>query len=677
MPLVTPSPVINYVNTVSDFASTRLRDGQRVSTLGYNSVGDGGENNYIYHRTGRSGITEDGGFFINGPGSDDYFEAINKRELKAEQIGAVGDGSVDDKTKLQNAIDAVVSQKAVLLLGAKTYKVSGKLVGDDYLRIRGAGKYTTTIKCSDITSPIIELIKKSNIHLSDFGITHNALTSDMNNEAGQGIATDSGTGSSTDSQDCIFENLYIHDIPKQGIADYDGHENWEIKGCHFRNLGRAGFVSNGARRTNVHTNFFENTGDDGVALNEESKSNSVHSNIFFRAGSWVAGSAPATAAAIKLHSIGTTVTHNLIESAYRGIYLKASPSTENNPDNYSSASQTIINSNIVRNMQVNKGGAARGALYIDNADRVKVSDNIFDGREGINGGGYTNALYFEDCGSIESTNNSYIGNLRCDASLSVKLFHSKHDHFELVNVGSYWGDRSLFYVDDNANHILVESPTISENCVGFIEAGNGSVINKVEVVSPRIVPPMPIGYIGADITNGVAITSITLRNDSPLSEGALIDITDNFELQIVTYDTTTGALVSEKINVDGAVSQGDTSITIDSFTPSRDYNKDESWIVLSVGDPGDNKRAMLIDAGTTMQELIVKNLENALNYDTRVNQGTGGTINNLRIDKGTVVPGGNISGYPGDWYFKKDTGDLYFKASGGGTTSGWSQVSTV
>lgn len=95
-------------SSVAGLASLSLADGQVVATTGYYSGGDGGANTYIYHGTGRP--TADGGFYINGPGPDDYFEAINKTEINVRQFGARGDGS-DDQSYIQSAINTAIQEK--------------------------------------------------------------------------------------------------------------------------------------------------------------------------------------------------------------------------------------------------------------------------------------------------------------------------------------------------------------------------------------------------------------------------------------------------------------------------------------------------------------------------------------------------------------------------------------
>jgi hypothetical protein len=62
-----------------------------------------GGNLYQYHDNGRPAAN--GGTHIDGPGIDDYLEAVEKTELSPEQFGAVGDGSTDDQPQFQSMVD--------------------------------------------------------------------------------------------------------------------------------------------------------------------------------------------------------------------------------------------------------------------------------------------------------------------------------------------------------------------------------------------------------------------------------------------------------------------------------------------------------------------------------------------------------------------------------------------
>jgi hypothetical protein len=78
--------IVDFQSVASMVAATTHVDGDLVKTLGYYAAGDGGGNSYIYHSTGRP--TADGGFYIDGPGADDYFEALDRTFANVKQFGA-------------------------------------------------------------------------------------------------------------------------------------------------------------------------------------------------------------------------------------------------------------------------------------------------------------------------------------------------------------------------------------------------------------------------------------------------------------------------------------------------------------------------------------------------------------------------------------------------------------
>jgi hypothetical protein len=97
--------------TVAGLTSiANLQDGELVATRGYYSDADGGANIYIYHLTGRP--TADGGFFIDGPGADDYFEAMDKTVANVLKFGAYSDGT--NATATTAAIQAAATALATI-----------------------------------------------------------------------------------------------------------------------------------------------------------------------------------------------------------------------------------------------------------------------------------------------------------------------------------------------------------------------------------------------------------------------------------------------------------------------------------------------------------------------------------------------------------------------------------
>lgn len=91
-------------NTVSDMvAATWLKVGDRVRTLGYNSIGDGGGNDYEVVVAG-TGL-DDGGSFINLTISGHQAKGLFVNSaVNVKQFGVVGDGITDDTINVQNAL---------------------------------------------------------------------------------------------------------------------------------------------------------------------------------------------------------------------------------------------------------------------------------------------------------------------------------------------------------------------------------------------------------------------------------------------------------------------------------------------------------------------------------------------------------------------------------------------
>jgi parallel beta-helix repeat protein len=124
---------VSNVAALSDITNS-FSDGQTVRTKGYYTDGDGGGNEYIYNSTGRSGITADGGFYINGPAVDDYFEAKDKSIAYTSRFGA--NGIADGTSRLQAAIDAVYVGSTSTSV-AKKVVIDGQITITSYITIAG------------------------------------------------------------------------------------------------------------------------------------------------------------------------------------------------------------------------------------------------------------------------------------------------------------------------------------------------------------------------------------------------------------------------------------------------------------------------------------------------------------------------------------------------------------
>lgn len=122
---------------------------QVVRVLGYFAAYDCGEPwEMIYHSTGRP--TPDGGFYINGPKADDYWEAIDKSVANVKRFGATGDGATNDHAALQAAVNAMVAgTSSEVVLAAGNYVIAEPITftptdSSHQFRMRGIGHFNDT-----------------------------------------------------------------------------------------------------------------------------------------------------------------------------------------------------------------------------------------------------------------------------------------------------------------------------------------------------------------------------------------------------------------------------------------------------------------------------------------------------------------------------------------------------
>ena len=95
------------VATVSELTSlANISNGDLVECLGYYASGDGGGQTLVYRSTGRGSITIDSVFFFVGPGSVDYFEALDKSVVYGKRAGIKADGTTNDSARFQAALNA-------------------------------------------------------------------------------------------------------------------------------------------------------------------------------------------------------------------------------------------------------------------------------------------------------------------------------------------------------------------------------------------------------------------------------------------------------------------------------------------------------------------------------------------------------------------------------------------
>jgi len=142
-----PQPLPTTVANVAALATnaSKTSNGGIISTSGYYAAGDGGAVGVIYRRSGRSalgGDANDGVWYFNGPGIDDYWEKVDKGRVNLLQAGCVGDGVTDDTDAFVAAAEVALRESVPLEVPKGEFllsSLSSHIVLDDDFTITGVG----------------------------------------------------------------------------------------------------------------------------------------------------------------------------------------------------------------------------------------------------------------------------------------------------------------------------------------------------------------------------------------------------------------------------------------------------------------------------------------------------------------------------------------------------------
>lgn len=184
----------------------------------------------------------------------------SKFALYAEDYGVTFDGTTDDATAMQSAIDAAVAADKPLILGPGTAVIGTALSISSPVTIIGSGRRMTTLKAKTALNDYVISFTGGTAGVgiigclfSDFAIDGNSA----NVTAGGGIKADGAI-------QCSFERLHITSVYDWGLklgpitGGAFGHHN-RVVDCLFDNSGGSAGIGGGVWTTSSDENWFYGT----------------------------------------------------------------------------------------------------------------------------------------------------------------------------------------------------------------------------------------------------------------------------------------------------------------------------------------------------------------------------------------------------------------------------------
>ena len=119
--------IYGFDNVGDMVASTNLINGSYARTLGYYSKNDGGSGLYKIRNVTNEDVVDSGSIIAM---SDNTLiaELITNGNISLKQFGAKGDGTTDDSTFIQNAINYFINNDVTLISDESTYYVTNSIV---------------------------------------------------------------------------------------------------------------------------------------------------------------------------------------------------------------------------------------------------------------------------------------------------------------------------------------------------------------------------------------------------------------------------------------------------------------------------------------------------------------------------------------------------------------------
>ena len=198
---LTLNAVMSFPNVVSMKNAENLVNGSTVETYGYYSIGDKGGAKYRIRTVTNSDIIDEITLFALTNSETLIAELIINSSMNVRQYGAKGDGSTDDTTRIQKALDTV--SNVTIPDGTYMIDATTSLIPNDGNRITLSKNATLKAITNSETYYVIVLFDD----VTDVEISGGTLQGER----------DTHTGSTGEYGHCIriidsADKIYIHDI---------------------------------------------------------------------------------------------------------------------------------------------------------------------------------------------------------------------------------------------------------------------------------------------------------------------------------------------------------------------------------------------------------------------------------------------------------------------------------
>jgi len=314
------------------------------------------------------------------------------------------------------------------------------------------------------------------------------------------------------------------------------------------------------------------------------------------------------ASGIKIHGRNIAVNSNTMYRCYKGIELRGHTDYDDSQnDAYGAPSGITITGNTVHNVSWNDSGSGESCpLNIIHGDKIVVSGNTFTS---IEPSGYVRAaLVVQSCGQVRFSNNTFNGRFVRFQGVSPLIRDLEFAHctfnFTTWGVNSVDDTPVVYWVSGvNADSVRLLRCGVAEASHLMVRTFGNNEIRELVFEDSYIVANDPVAQVGVTLDDGVEVTSIDLKSDLDYQPGPTIRIPSGQELWLTKVSG--GQISREKVTVSSDCLPGDTSISINSFTPTGDYTAGQSWLTWKKIDSEDDYDSYVYtNSGTTIGKLV-------------------------------------------------------------------------